>query len=184
MDAKAKKPQKQAFVEEHPEVNWSEIEPNKDGTYGKGKVNPYLANLRSSFEFPEDTFAYKLLKARSLLDEGKTLKDAIRDDGAALHNKTKETIENLNDDQVNELLEAKWILPLGDSLHELPDQQIEELTDRLQALVEKYKTTYADNAREIQQTERELAEMIEDLDGSEFDMKGLAELTSFLGGGN
>ena len=110
LDAKAKKPQKQAFVEEHPEVNWSEIEPNKDGTYGKGKVNPYLANLRSSFEFPEDTFAYKLLKARSLLDEGKTLKDAIRDDGAALHNKTKETIENLNDDQVNELLEAKWIL--------------------------------------------------------------------------
>ena len=52
LDAKAKKPQKQAFVEEHPEVNWSEIEPNKDGTYGKGKVNSYLGGLRSSFEFP------------------------------------------------------------------------------------------------------------------------------------
>ncbi len=180
LDAKAKKPQKQAFVEEHPEVNWSEIEPNKDGTYGKGKVNSYLAGLRSSFEFPEHTFAYKLLKARSLMDEDKVLKDTIRDDSAALHTKTKETIEKLSNDQVNELLEAKWVLPLGKSLHELPEQQIEELTDKLQALVEKYKTTYADNAREIQRTEGELAGMIDDLEGSELDMQGLAELKSFL----
>ena len=130
--------------------------------------------------FREDTFAYKLLKARSLLDEDKTLKDSIRDEGAVLHNRTKETIENLSDDQVNKLLEAKWILPLGESLHQLPSEQIEKLTSKLQALKEKYEVTYADNAREIQQTETELAGMMDELEGNEFDMKGLAELKNFL----
>ena len=81
---------------------------------------------------------------------------------------------------MNELLEAKWIIPLGKSLHELPEQQIETLTDKLHALVEKYKTTYADNAREIQETESELAGMIDELEGNEFDVKGLMELKNFL----
>jgi len=31
LDDKAKKPQKEAFIEEHPEVNWSEMVANKDG---------------------------------------------------------------------------------------------------------------------------------------------------------
>ena len=85
---------------------------------------------------------------------------------------------------MNELLEAKWILPLSESLHQMPGQQIDNLTSKLQALVEKYEVTYADNAREIQQTETELAGMIDELDGNEFDMKGLAELKTLFGGGN
>lgn len=181
LDAKPKKQEKQAFIAEHPEVNWSEIEANKDGTFGKGKVNSYLNWLRSSFEFPEDTFACKLLKVCSLLNEDKKLKIANKVDAAALHLKTKDTIENLNDEQVNELLEAKWILSLSESLHQLPGQQIEALTSKLQALVEKYEVTFADNAREIRQTEAALTGMMDELDGNEFDMKGLAELKTFLG---
>jgi len=98
--------------------------------------------------------------------------------------KTKDTIEGLSVAQVNELLEAKWILPLSESLGGLPSAQIDKLTSKLQALVEKYAVTYADNAREIQQTETELAGMMDELVGNEFDMKGLAELTSLFGGSN
>ncbi len=54
------------------------------------------------------------------------------------------------------------------------------LTRKLDALVEKYRITYADNARDIQQTETELAGMIEQLDANEFDLKGLAELRKLL----
>lgn len=90
LDAGAKKRQKEAFVAEHAEVYWPQIETNKDGTYGKGKVNSYLTNLQSSFEFPEDTLAPKLLKASSLLDEEKALNTAVKEDAAALHLKTKE----------------------------------------------------------------------------------------------
>ena len=81
---------------------------------------------------------------------------------------------------MRELLILKWITPLSQSLHGLPGTQIDGLITRLQALVEKYQITYADNAREIQQTENELAGMIEELDGNEFDLKGLAELKTLL----
>jgi len=48
--------------------------------------------------------------------------------------------------------------------------------------VQKYQITYADNAHEIHQTETELAGMIEELDGNEFDLKGLTELKTLLAG--
>jgi len=48
--------------------------------------------------------------------------------------------------------------------------------------VEKYRITYADNARDIQQAETALAGMIEELDGNEFDLNGLAELKALLAG--
>jgi type I restriction enzyme M protein len=83
---------------------------------------------------------------------------------------------------VHELLELKWITPLSDELHCLPQQQMDRLTRKLEALVEKYRLTYADNAREIQQAETELAGMIADLDANEFDLQGLAELKTLLAG--
>ena len=107
---------------------------------------------------------------------------AFKKDAAALHLKTKATIETLSDAQVHELLERKWIAPFVEALHKLPDQQIEVLTSKLEALVQKYRITYADNAREIEQAEAALAEMIEALDANEFDGKGLAELKALLAG--
>ena len=83
---------------------------------------------------------------------------------------------------MNELLERKWIVPLSDELHSLPDQQIDGLTRKLDVLVQKYQITYADNAREIQQTESELAGLIEELDANEFDLKGISELKTLLAG--
>jgi type I restriction enzyme M protein len=83
---------------------------------------------------------------------------------------------------VFELLECKWINPLCEELHGLPNQQIDTLSTKLEALIEKYRITYADNAREIQQIETELAGLIDELEGNEFDLKGLAELKTLLGG--
>jgi type I restriction enzyme M protein len=129
-----------------------------------------------------ESYEAKIIQAADWLAEEKTLKAAIKQNAAALHLKTKETIENLSDAQVHELLERKWIIPLSDALHSLPDQQIDGLTRRLESLVQKYQITYADNARDIQQTETELAGMIEQLDANEFDFKGLAELKFLLAG--
>lgn len=136
---------------------------------------------KESGDIEPDSYEAKIIQVADWLTEESKLKAAIKKDAAALHLKTKDTIEGLSDDQVNELLEAKWILPLGESLHQLPGRQIEALTSKLQALVEKYEVTYADNAREIQQTETELAGMMNELEGNEFDMKGLAELKTLLG---
>ena len=146
----------------------------------KKEAKQLQAEAKKSGDFDAESYEAKLIQVNDWLAEKSKLDKAIKKEDAALHNKTKETIESLSDDQVNELLEAKWIIPLGKSLHELPEQQIETLTDKLHALVEKYKTTYADNAREIQETESELAGMIDELEGNEFDVKGLMELKNFL----
>ena len=127
-----------------------------------------------------ESYEAKIIQAADSLVEEKALKAAVKKESAALHLKTKATIEKLSDAQVYELLESKWITPLYDELHSLPGQQIDGLTRKLEALVEKYKITYADNAREIQQTESALAGMIEELNANEFDLKGLTELKTLL----
>ena len=179
---KAKKLEKLTFIEAHTEIDWKQMTANKDGTFGKPKVESYLLAIQSAFEFPEDSFAAKLIKAANLLEEEKELKAAITQEAAALHLKTKVTIESLSDAQVHDLLERKWIIPLSDELHRLPDQQIDGLIEKLEAMVEKYRITYAANAREIQQAETDLAGLIEDLDANEFDLKGLTALKTLIHG--
>ncbi len=140
------------------------------------------AEAKKAGSFPAESYEAKLIQVADWIAEEKTLKATIKKDDTALHLLTKTTIESLSDEQVKALLEQKWITPLCDALHRLPYQQIDALTSKLQALVEKYQITYADNAREIQQTETELSAMLDELDGNEFDLKGLAELKSLLVG--
>lgn len=141
-----------------------------------------LAEAKKSGSFDAESYEAKIIQAADLLAEEKTLKAAIKTEAAALHLKTKKTIEGLSDAQVHALLDAKWITPLVDELHRLPGQQIDGLTRKLDALVQKYQITYADNAREIRQTEAALAGMIDDLDANPFDAQGLSELKTLLAG--
>lgn len=123
-----------------------------------------------------------LRKFDRLNTEEKALKSAIKKESAALHMQTKETIEGLTDEQAREMLRKKWIEKLTELLHSLPDKLINTLAARVQALSEKYAVTFASVEDEIRQTEQELSAMIDDLTGSDFDMQGLKELQSLLGG--
>lgn len=123
------------------------------------------------------------LKAVSKLNtEEKALKSAIKRESALLEEKTKETIEGLSDQQVTELLKDKWIKPLIHCLMQLPDRIVSELVAKLEALAKKYETTFAEVENQIKETEMSLSAMIDDLEGSEFDMLGLAEFKKLLGG--
>ena len=155
---------------------------SKDGTYSKKAVNKYMLELQSEFSFPDDSFESKIVCVHGLLLEEAKLKKEVKTETAKLHMLTKETIENLSDEQVYELLELKWVSPLVISLNKLPTVLIHELTTKLQALAEKYATTYADVADKIQDTEKELFSLIDELTGNEFDMQGLNEFQSFLKG--
>ena len=112
----------------------------------------------------------------------KSLKKDAKAQESALEEKTRETIEALTDEQVYELLEAKWVEPLMDDLNALPQVSIEGLIKKVNALEEKYKDTYADVAEQISEAERELDAMLGQLVGDEFDMLGIAELRKLLGG--
>ena len=112
----------------------------------------------------------------------KSLKKAVKERTEALEDATRTLVESLTDEQVYELLERKWVDPLMDELMGLPQQSIDRLVKKIEALQEKYQDTYADIAGQISDAERELNAMLGQLVGDEFDMLGIAELRKLLGG--
>lgn len=131
---------------------------------------------------PDVSYKAKIIRANKLIDEEKALKKAVKEAATQLHLKTKSTIEGLSDEQVNNLLHLKWIAPLSSELAAMPNSVITELTSKVQALTDKYAVTYSQVANEIKITEQNLAEMMGELTGNEFDMQGLNELTNLLKG--
>ena len=115
-------------------------------------------------------------------EEEKRLKKQLKEQSAALHMETKETIESLTDKQVNELLEKKWLEPLVDGLLGLPERIVGVFVSKLEKMTNKYETTFENVEREIRDTEKQLSEMIDQLTGNEYEMEGLAEFRKMLGG--
>ncbi|MDK9757928.1 N-6 DNA methylase, partial [Vibrio sp. D173a] len=146
----------------------------------EAKVLAKEAKANGSFD--EESYEAKIIKVAALIEEEKKLKKAFKEAETALHLKTKKTIEELTDSQVNDLLELKWITPLCDELINMPSAVVNRLTSKVQSLADKYAVTYSQVANEIQTSEHELAEMMGQLKGNEFDMQGLAELTKLLKG--
>lgn len=136
----------------------------------------------SKAKFAEESYEAKIIRANKLIDEEKTLKKTVKDASTALHLKTKTTLETLTDERVNNLLHLKWIAPLSSELAAMPDAVIRQLTHQVQALADKYAVTYSQVASDIKTTEQDLAQMMGELTGNEFDLQGLAELTNLLKG--
>lgn len=124
----------------------------------------------------------KLKTYQVLVNEKKILNKEIKIENESLEINSKETIENLSDDEVNNMLVKKWIDPLMDLLQKIPMNIINELIKTLESLSKKYEVTFEDIENDINQTEKELISMIDDLVGNEYDMLGLQELKSLLGG--
>lgn len=138
--------------------------------------------VKSIGKHPNGDFEMALVRAQTLLDEEKDLKKASKKALVALEETTKKVIEGLTDVQCDELLAAKWIEPLQSDLLELPNAVIGDFIAKIVALNAKYATTYSDVCNQINEAENELAAMLGQLTGNEFDMAGIAELRKLLGG--
>lgn len=148
----------------------------------KNKFDDKLVKAALKNQDLESETKNKLKTYQSLVNEKKTLNKEIKKESESLEKNSKETIENLSDDEVNNMLIKKWIDPLMDLLQKIPMNIINELIKALESLSKKYEVTFEDIENEINQTEKELISMIDDLVGNEFDMLGLQELKSLLGG--
>lgn len=176
----AGKTPKLQYIEEHHVVNWIAIEGNPP--YTKAKIVAYMKQLQASYVFPEDSFEAKMISADKLMTEEKAVKKETKEMADALHLKTKETIEGLTDEQVLDLLRLKWIAPLCAALRAMPDAIIASLENAVQTLVDKYAVTYLELGEQIQKSEKALSDMIDELAGNEFDMKGLEQFKALLAG--
>lgn len=177
----SKKKEKQDYINECDIVSWNLMEQGADGTYKKGSVNSRISELQRAYEFPEESFEAKVMAVLSLMEEESQTKKDVKQKSEALHIKTKETIEGLDEDESLRLLELKWIKPLVDSLFAIPDEIIGELINKVIHLHGKYCTTFSDIEHEMENTGATLSNMIDELVGSEADIEGLEELKKILG---
>ncbi|MCC8021988.1 MAG: type I restriction-modification system subunit M [Akkermansia sp.] len=123
-----------------------------------------------------------LKKVDKLTAEEKTVKKQIKDAEAELQTATKRAIETLSDTDVSKLLNAKWITPLCESLANLPHNVLNAFIAKVEAVSTKYDSTFADIESQISETEHSLCSLIDELTGSEFDLKGLNEFKKLLEG--
>lgn len=179
--ALSKKKDKLEYIAAHTETDWSVMTAGKDGTYGKTAVNARIAELRMEYPFPEGSYEARLRTLSRLIAESKNLRSAIKHDSAALHEHTKDFIENhLGKEDVLKLLRMKWIDSLTEHLLTLPDTAVCEFVARLVALQKKYATTLVDVEKDIREASAELAVMLDELTGSQFDIDALQELKKLL----
>ena len=172
----SKKPDKLAFIEQNPADCWDEMEKAKDGTYAKKTVNAAIALLKLTFEFEEDTTEAKVKNIVLARNKSSELGKEIKTAESLLEQHTVETIQALDIEQINQLLELKWIEPITSAINALPDTVIQALANTITALSEKYAVTYNDIEQGIVESEKNLAELIGQLTGDEFAISGLSNL--------
>ena len=182
LESKASVNTQKTYIEEHKEVKWQEIKPNAKGLYNKKEVKNYIKILKSLLSFESETLEDKIKKVSILLLEEKELNSKIKELTSAFYLKTKETIEGLNELQIKSLLNEKWITPVLEGISELAHQSLNLLVDGINQISKKYEITYSQVSKEIEETEEELCKLINQLDASEYDLKGLNEFQSFLKG--
>ena len=117
---------------------------------------------------------------KKLNDEAKAIRKEIAKLTKELEEKTIKKIEGLTDSEIHELLEEKWILPLCTSLNEMPGKVVENFISSLIKMTEKYSETLSSIGNEIKQTQIELFELMDELTGNDFDLKGLENLKGIL----
>jgi len=166
-----------SFTEEEKELTFIDDGDSIDSK----KVKDLIKELEED-SADEDTLKFRLMKYSGLVTEEKELKKEIKNETIELHNKTKEAIESLTDEKAIELLKYKWILPLIDSIHKLPDEIINEIANVAKSLKEKYNITFSEITDDIQDNQETLMSLLDELEGDDFDMKGLSELKSLLNG--
>lgn len=143
------------------------------------------ADLSKAIEqhiFAEESLGAKLQAAYKLLAEEKTLKAELKTQSAELHSKTKAAIEALDDAEALDLLRQKWFVPLNAAMCRLPENMLAQFSQKLTALCDKYADTYQHISERKQESAAALAQMMDELTGSEFDLQGIAAWQAILKG--
>ena len=141
-----------------------------------------LAKAIDKHIFAEESLGAKLQTAYKLIIEEKTLKAELKTQSAELHSKTKAAIEALDDTEALDLLRQKWFVPLNAAMCRLPENMLAQFSQKLTALCDKYADTYQHISERKQESAAELAQMMDELTGSEFDLQGIAAWQTILKG--
>lgn len=136
--------------------------------------------LKSSLS--EGTIEKKVIEANNLFEEQKKLTKDIKNLNNNIEIEAQKKIENLNYEDICILLNKKWIDPIINGLDKMINDIVIEFAKSIEKLSTKYEQTLKDIDNEISKTEKKLTSMMDELTGSEYDMKGLEDFKSLICG--
>lgn len=150
------------------------------------KLNAIISKINKEVKkgavVEEGTYEEIILNISKVNSEMRKCRKEIKEIKTKLEKDTKLKIETIETEEALKLLEKKWILPLCDGIEKLPNLMLNEFLKSIQYLDNKYKNSFNNLQIELNKTEKELAIMLEDLVGNEFDLKGIEEFKFLLGG--
>ena len=163
---------REGFTEEEAEAY---LDSEKDNAFDKKAIN---AGAKSKKDEIEAETKGKLKKIVSLWEEQKRKNKQIKEAGQALVDKTVEAIENLSDEDIPLLLHKKWIDPIVKGIDETLADVLSTFETKVLALGKKYAVSLKQLSEEEETAQEELAELIDELTGDEFAIRGLKELVN------
>lgn len=158
-----------SFTEEELEAY---CDSEKDNAFDKKKIT---ADAKPKADVEAETKT-KLKKFVALWNEQTQTNKQIKADKQALEEKTIKAIENLSDEEAATLLHHKWINPICNDIDNTLHAVLSALESEALALSEKYATSYKQINDDMAVANKQLAELVEQLTGDEFAIKGLKEL--------
>lgn len=158
-----------SFTEEELEAY---CDSEKDNAFDKKKIT---ADAKPKADVEAETKT-KLKKIVALWNEQTQTNKQIKADKQALEEKTIKAIENLSDEEAATLLHHKWINPICNDIDNTLHAVLSALESETLALSEKYATSYKQINDDMAVANKQLAELVEQLTGDEFAIKGLKEL--------
>ena len=158
-----------SFTEEEMEAY---CDSEKENAPDKKKIT---ADAKPKADVEAETKA-KLKKIVALWDEQTKTNKQIKADRQALEEKTIQAIEHLTDEEIADFLHRKWIVPVCQGINGSLAAVLSALEAVALALSRKYAVSYQQIDDEITQANEELSQLVSQLTGDEFAIKGLEAL--------
>ncbi|MGN0812774.1 MAG: type I restriction-modification system subunit M [Candidatus Coproplasma sp.] len=171
------------FEKDHPEMAWpAEEKRTRKGVFKASDFKSIILNLKDTMEIDEEDEDYKVRKLFFLNQNVSAIKKERNDCKKEIDLKAVEKLAVLTDEEIKILLNAKWILPIMVNINKIPQDITKAFIKKLNELLIRYENPLFIVDKEIKEIEEECYNLIDDLQGDEFDMLGLKEVQKLFRG--
>lgn len=150
--------QMEVIYEESPDLENYELR-NKNGKFGKGKIQSALKIAQENAEIPKIyEEEYELLITYKSLMDGKDEKNkAVKEKIKELDKKVLEEYEELSIEEIKNLLfEKKWMARINKDIKEAINQEINKLASKLVDISKRYENTLSELERDVDNSRDEV----------------------------
>jgi type I restriction enzyme M protein len=112
--------------------------------------------------------------------EEKALRKKVKEIATVLEDKAKKKVESLSEDEINDLLERKWIAPIIAAINRVGEGVPMQFVTDFNALEKKYADPLSELSEKIEKTNSELKASLSALTGNDVDMTAVQMLLEEL----